>query len=51
VFLRVALVGAERHFHIAALPSPVPVVLPEFFAAEALGAPVAAEAEQPQNPA
>ena len=29
VFLRVALVGAERHFHVASLPTPVPVVVAE----------------------
>ena len=51
VFLRVALVGAERHFHTAALPSLVPIALPEFIAAEALVAPVAVEPEQTQNPA
>ena len=29
VFLRVALIGAERHFHMTALPTPVPVVVAE----------------------
>jgi len=29
VFLRVALIGAERHFHMTALPKPVPVVVAE----------------------
>lgn len=28
VFLRVALVGAERHFHLTALPKPVPLAVP-----------------------
>jgi len=28
VFLRLALVGAERHFHLTALPQPVPVAVP-----------------------
>jgi hypothetical protein len=29
VFLRVALVGAERHFHVTALPTPLPVAVSE----------------------
>ncbi len=29
VFLRVGLVGAERHFHVTALPKPAPVAVDE----------------------
>jgi len=40
-----------KHANTAALPSLVPIALPEFIAAEALVAPVAVEPEQTQNPA
>jgi hypothetical protein len=41
VFLRVALVGAERHFHLTALPRPVPLAAPfaDFVAPAAPGPP------------
>ena len=29
VLLRVGLVGAERHFHVTSLPTPVPVIIDE----------------------
>jgi hypothetical protein len=46
VFLRVALVGAERHFHVTALPKPVPLAVP--FAD--LVAPVAPDPPAPAEP-
>jgi hypothetical protein len=42
VFLRVALVGAERHFHLASLPMPAPV--------EAVEPQAPVEAVEPQAP-
>jgi len=48
VFLRVGLVGAERHFHIAALPTPVPAVIDEVSATAVptLDVPIPSEVEQ-----
>ena len=48
VFLRVGLVGAERHFHIAALPTPVPAVIDEVSATAVptLDMPIPSEVEQ-----
>jgi hypothetical protein len=47
VFLRVALVGAEQHFHVTALPKPAPVEAVAWAQPEAPAPPVAAEPEQP----
>ena len=47
VFLRVALVGAERHFHVTALPTPSPVAVSEVAASadRAFGLSAAPEGE------
>jgi len=47
VFLRVAMVGAERQFHLTALPKPVPAAVPytEFVAPVAPGPPASAGTE------
>ncbi len=52
VFLRVALVGAERQFHITALPKPVPPAVPytEFVAPVAPDPPEPAEPEPERIP-
>jgi len=48
VFLRVALVGAERHFHVTAVPKPVPVAASEIAASAdpTLGLPAPTEGER-----
>ena len=48
VFLRVALVGAERHFHVTALPTPLPVAASEIAASAdpTLGLPAPPEGER-----
>ena len=51
VFLRVTLVGAERHFHVKALPKPVPVLATEFVTTAAPLPPASADPDQPQLPA
>jgi hypothetical protein len=50
VFLRMALIGAERHFHLMALPKPVTVLAAEPVAAAALVPPVSGEPEPEQIP-
>jgi hypothetical protein len=47
VFLRVALVGAEQHFHVTALPKPAPAEAAAWARPEAPAPAVAAEPEQP----
>lgn len=47
VFLRVALVGAEQHFHVMALPKPVPVVAVAGGTTPAPDAPSLSEAQTP----
>jgi hypothetical protein len=50
VFLRVALVGAERQFHITALPKPVPAAVPfADFAAPAAQVPPAPADQEPEQ--
>jgi len=46
VFVRVSMAGAERHFHLTALPTPVPVVVAE---PSALVAPLSPLPASPQE--
>jgi hypothetical protein len=51
VFLRVALIGAERHFHVTALPKPVPLVPSEVAKSEVPAPTLAADPAEQQLPA
>ena len=50
VFLRVALVGAERHFHVTALPKPVPAAESEITVAADPSLSLSAPLEHEQTP-
>jgi hypothetical protein len=50
VFLRVALVGAEQHFHATALPKPIPVAATEAVERTVPAVPVASETGAPAVP-